>query len=281
MKRFLPIALTVVLLSGSPPCPGQPHIPQSNVGVIVEPGNVRDHAKLFSAGAVEKADESLLAVARETRWRVVIETVESLDGKGAAERAVANAKALDLHGLYVLIAKKEHKIAVEPSHSAEPTFPKAKDAELRDTLVADFKAKHFDQGLLDLVAKIRTFATERPRPGASPVVPGVRDHAKLFSSDAVAKADRMLETIRKNSPWQVVIETVESLGGQTIQQRTLANAKALDIHGLYLLIAKQEQKFDFEPSDSARSVFNTEHIGRVEEDPDRRLQGKALRSRSA
>ena len=247
MKRMIPLALTMVLWSWGAPCPAQS-----------DSSGVRDHAKMFSPDTVRQSEETLRSVRRESGWQVVIETVESLEGKGPAERALANAKALNVHGLYVLIAKKEHQVAVEPSRSAEPAFPKAKDGELRDKLVAEFKAKHYDQGLLDLVSGAQKLATAHPDPGRredglgtrrGPVSSGVRDGAKMFSPEAVQEGrPRPSKRLQKKGPWQVVIETVETLDGQSIQQRAQANAQALNVHGLYLLIDKSEHKFQFEPS---------------------------------
>ena len=78
---------------------------------------VRDHAHMFSPEAVKKADTALEALRGQTRWQVVVETVDSLDGKTARQAATDNIKELKVHGLYVLIAKKEHHVELEPSDS--------------------------------------------------------------------------------------------------------------------------------------------------------------------
>ena len=82
MIRMIPIGLALVALQGLVPCLAQ-----------TPPAGVRDHAKLFSPEAARKADEALQALRRDHRWQVVIETVDSLDGASARERAVARAES--------------------------------------------------------------------------------------------------------------------------------------------------------------------------------------------
>ncbi len=113
MRRIRPIGLTLVALSWAALCPAQQHDP----GVL-------DRARLFSPEAVRKANDTLRDVARETHWNVVIETVDSFDGQPPRDLALANLKAMDLRGLYVLISKGDHKVEIEPSRSAEKAFPR-------------------------------------------------------------------------------------------------------------------------------------------------------------
>ena len=168
-------------------------------------------------------------------------------------RARANAAAMNIHGLYVLISKNDHKVWVEPSRSAENVFSKPKLKAITDSIVNSFKAKKFDQGLLDAVAEIQKDA-------GGAVVSGVRDRAGMFSADAVKTADREIEAIRRESHWQVAIETVPSLEGKPIAAVAVENARSLNIHGLYVLIAKAEHKVYVEPSPSAEKVFTKAKI---------------------
>ena len=131
---------------------------------------VRDRAHMFSADAVKKADTALEALRGQTRWQVVIETVDSLDGKTAQQAALENAKELKVHGLYVLIAKKEHKVELEPSDSARKVFSVESRRGIVDAFTTAFKAKEFDKGLLDAVALIRkdAGATAEVKPAPTP-----------------------------------------------------------------------------------------------------------------
>ena len=123
---------------------------------------VHDRAHLFSESAVEKADQSLRKLGLAHHRDIVIETVESLDGETAENRAVSNAKALKLRGLYILIAKAEHKFWVARSHSAEDLFTKADLGSINTILLNSFKERQFDQGLLGTVADIERIAAKNP-----------------------------------------------------------------------------------------------------------------------
>ena len=65
-------ALTLVFGLGS-------SVPSTTAGH----SGVRDHAHMFSAEAIKKADTALGKLRGQTRWQVVVETVDSLEGKTA------------------------------------------------------------------------------------------------------------------------------------------------------------------------------------------------------
>lgn len=88
-------------------------------------------------------------------------------------------------------------------------------------------------------------------------IPGVRDNARLFSPAAVEATSRLLREIQADSDgkWQVLIDTVETLGGKTAREVALANAEKAKIKGLAVVIAKKEKSVFVEPSRSAESAF--------------------------
>ena len=198
MYRMIAIGLALVALQGLVPCPAQ-----------TPTAGVRDRAGLFSPQAARKADEALQALRREGRGQVAIETVDSLDGASIQRRAVDRARELKVHGLYILIAKKEHELWVEPSGSARSVFTKPRVDAIAETLEKAFKANDFDGGLLAVVEEIRKDSGAK---AAGPTV-GVRDHARLFSPEADRKADEALQALRRDHQWQVAVETVDSLDG--------------------------------------------------------------------
>ncbi|MBV8316282.1 MAG: TPM domain-containing protein [Planctomycetaceae bacterium] len=250
MYRMIPIGLALAALQGLVPCPAQ-----------TPPAGVRDHAGLFSPEAAREADEALQALRREGRGQVAIETVDSLDGASIQRRAVERARELKVHGLYILIAKKEHELWVEPSDSARSVFTRSRVDAITGTLERAFKANNFDGGLLAVVEEIRK---DTGVEAAGPTV-GVRDHARLFSAEAARKADEALQALRRDHQWQVAIETVGSLDGASIQRRAVERARELKVHELYILIAKKEHKLWVGPSDSARSVFTKPRVDAIVE----------------
>src|SRR6185437_5588137 len=221
MKRTCPIAVALVVLCGAFPAQAQSR----------EPG-VRDAARLFSPPAVQKADSALKALKRDGGWEVFIETIDALGNQTVDQRALADAQALDAHGLVVLIAKSNHKLAVQPSDSAKKVFGKEKLSGLVKLLTDRFKAKEYDRGLADAVTAIEDDAR----------VVGVRDTAKMFSADAVNQANAALKAFRQKSKWQVIIETVDSLSGQSPSQRAIANGRAVNVRGLSIVVDKADHQ---------------------------------------
>ena len=217
MKRTCPIVLTLLLLSSTVPCLGQ-----------TRALGVRDEAKMFSPETVHKADERLKTLERESGWQVLIETIDSLKGDTVEARARQYGESMNVHGLVVLISKGDHKLAAEPSRAAAKVFTKARAEAIVAKLKDDFKAKQFDKGLLDAVSAIEDDAR----------IVGVHDEAKLFSPEIVAKANATLKAVRQATKWQVVIETVDALEGQTAKERAIANGKNLNVHGLSIVISR-------------------------------------------
>ncbi len=252
MTPMIPIALALAFLQG----------PTSH------PPRVMDGAKMFSESAASRAAAALDDVGRETGWDVAVKTVPSLASKSVKDEAIAAAKAAKIHGLYLLFSKGDRKFHTVPSPSASQAFPREAIDTIDGAIAASFKAGKFDDGLEAAVAKIRALAAAHPAAGhratanssvgASPV--GVRDRAKLFTPEAVKQADDSLRAFQRETKWQVVVETIESLAGQDIVARARADAKAADVRGLFVLIAKNERKFEFQPSDSARKTFTPDRI---------------------
>ena len=119
---------------------------------------LRDNVMMFSVDAAAKADKELESLREATRWGAVIETVESLDGKTPKEAALARAKTLKVRGLYVLIARDEHKVYAEPSESASKVFTKEKLSAIDEAMTTAFKVRRFDDGLAGAVEAIRRAA---------------------------------------------------------------------------------------------------------------------------
>lgn len=96
---------------------------------------------------------------------------------------------------------------------------------------------------------------------ASAAEPGVKDSAGMFSADAVKSANEICREIEKKKGWQVVFETLPSLEGRPRQEVALQRARSLGVHGLYILIAKEEHQVQPERSASASRVFDSQ-VGR-------------------
>jgi uncharacterized protein len=136
---------------------------------------VHDQAGLFKAPTVSQAQAELDRIERETRIPTTIETVPSLDGENIRDVLNRHAREAKASGLYVLIAKKEAKIAVEPSNRFRSLLPSGRTDAISSAFLGGFKKHDFDTGLLEGVRAIgreaslaRADAPPVARPRAAP-----------------------------------------------------------------------------------------------------------------
>jgi uncharacterized protein GlcG (DUF336 family) len=91
---------------------------------------------------------------------------------------------------------------------------------------------------------------------AGSVVAEVRDHAGLFSADAIATARKELERITHQTGASVIIETVDSLEGESAEQVARNLARRSGIRGIFVLIARKEHKLEVLGSRDYREILN-------------------------
>lgn len=125
---------------------------QSGVGASA----IQDAAGLFDADRVAEAARRLRDLEQEVRVPTVIETVESLRGKPVDEVATASARRSGTDGVFILIAKRETKIEVLPSHRLESALPVAKRIAIRSAFIDQFRKADFDAGLMQGVEAVAT-----------------------------------------------------------------------------------------------------------------------------
>ena len=228
---------------------------------------VVDAAKMFSADAAVDASSKLADLERTSHTSVRIETVDTLGGKDSAAEAVERAKKAGAPDLYVLIAKTDRHIQLEPGQSARSVFTKAEEQTIIKAFTAAFAARDNDKGLRDAVAEIARAAsaapTPKPAPASSSSIAGVRDGAKVFGTEAVGRADEALKRLSAKSGKQVVIETITSLDGKPIKETALAKGRALKLRGLYMLIALNDHKVYVAPTTSAASMFTPDRVREI------------------
>jgi uncharacterized protein len=76
----------------------------------------------------------------------------------------------------------------------------------------------------------------------------VRDQAGLFSAGTVAEADRELDRIEAKTGVPITVATIDSLGGRRINDVLVEQARRTKAQGLYILLAREEQKILVEGS---------------------------------
>ncbi len=109
---------------------------------------VLDSARIFSPEAVQDAKKILDDLERASAVPVTIETVDSIDGSTIEEAALDAARRSGGQGVFLLIAKKEHKIS-RPlvRRQFEHRLPKEAREKVHAAMAEDFQAGKFDDGL--------------------------------------------------------------------------------------------------------------------------------------
>lgn len=108
---------------------------------------IRDQAGMFSDAAVRAARSELDRVERETRLPVTVETVESLDGRPIGQVLRNHARQTGAVGLYVLLARDDHKIEVVASDRYTGAFGSSRTTAVRDAFLGPLKQRDFDAAL--------------------------------------------------------------------------------------------------------------------------------------
>ncbi len=123
---------------------------------------IKDEGKFFSADAIKKANKQIREIARKYDRDLLIETFPTVPG-GQAERVKAmspeergkfflnwandRAEAAVVHGVYILVCKDPAHLEVVITKKAKAVFDKEAFHSLRDLLLKNFRAKHYDEGL--------------------------------------------------------------------------------------------------------------------------------------
>jgi uncharacterized protein len=110
---------------------------------------VEDRAGLFSAAAVQKANQIVDHIYRMTApaKEVAVETLATLpSGVEADDEAAQRFKQRHLNGLLVLIVKNPHKLALTVGRATEERFRGGES--MRNAMLSQFKRGDYDAGLL-------------------------------------------------------------------------------------------------------------------------------------
>lgn len=121
---------------------------------------IRDNAGMFEPGTVAQATRELERIEAKYELPVTVETVPSLDGQNVEQVLRDHARAARAQGLYVLVSKGDHKIAVDASGPFERAFPEPRTQRIWQPMSAEFKKGDFNAGLLAGVRAIGSEAAE-------------------------------------------------------------------------------------------------------------------------
>lgn len=125
---------------------------------------VRDDAHFFSANAIQQANQVIQQIDQRHQKDLLIETVPTITADKKDEYDPQNkntffqrwaderAQQQGVNGVYILICKDPSHLQVEPGNKTRMRlFTLADRDQLSHRLLADFRQKQFDQGLMDAV----------------------------------------------------------------------------------------------------------------------------------
>jgi hypothetical protein len=131
---------------------------------------IRDDGKFFGAESIKKASDEILDIVGKYDMDLRIETYAAPPANQAARVRAMSANdrgkffhgwalervdAAAIHGVYILVCKDPGHIHVVIAPKFRAVFDDRSRDKLRDLIVEDFKAKHFNEGLLTGIAFIR------------------------------------------------------------------------------------------------------------------------------
>lgn len=109
--------------------------------------DVRDNAKVFDDEAIAASRKELRRIEHETSVAIVIETIETLKGEALDKAAERLARQTGIHGVFILIAKKEHEIDVLASRHYQSGLTRAYRDMIKEHFTNDFRNREFNAGL--------------------------------------------------------------------------------------------------------------------------------------
>lgn len=153
------------------PAPGPPRVARAarTWGVI-------DEAGLFNREAVRTAEEAIDAIEAETHIQVLVETVDSLNGRPIRDLAHSAGAKRNIRGVVIFLAEDEKKLYLIASNSASATFTSPRLQVISERMTKTFQRGQFDEGLMVGLAEVRRTLAEAsgppaPDPAGSPPVP--------------------------------------------------------------------------------------------------------------
>lgn len=232
---------------------------------------VKDNAAFFSPDTVQKANAEIRELKQSFGQDVVVETIKELPADKAkliqnataatrekvfAEWVAERANASGVKGIYILICRNPSHLQIDVTKALrDKNFPVAEMNRLRELLVARFKNKEYDKGLLEGLALIRETFEKNLSPTQNMVaVREVKDYARYFSAIAVQKANADLRALPRGPGKDVAIETFPTPPPDQVQRVEKMSAtdrekyykgwaeeraKQAKLDGVLILITKQ------------------------------------------
>ena len=180
-------------------------------------GLVNDFANVLSPQARQGLEQTLRQIQQDTTAEVVVVTAPSLGGTTADDYAVRlfeqwkiGKKGKD-NGVLLLVAPNEREVRIEVGYGLEPVITDARASQIiRNQVLPRFREGDYDGGVTAAVASLEGYV----RSGAPPTP--LNDFANVLSPQARQGLEQTLRQIEQDTTAEVVVVTVPSLGGTTV-----------------------------------------------------------------
>lgn len=219
--------------------------------------DVRDDGNYFSKATIDKANDIIRDIRKDTSKDVVVETFgdagnrkDVLKGSGGKkalqEWAAERARALKVNGVFILLCKDPPRIQVEAGvETREKAFTTADTEKLFGILRDHFKDKKFDDGLIAGLHFTQEKMKENLR-GTKITSPAaaneyVSDNGKFFGDNAVRKATEIIGDIRKRWHKEVIVETFARKPDDepSVEDWAKRRARERRVDGVYILVCRE------------------------------------------
>ena len=110
---------------------------------------IQDGGSMFSQSAKSQAGQLIDSMQRRTGKQLVVYTVSSLNGQnaGTAARTVFNQQRIN--GVLFFMSKGDRQLELVIGQDTQRAIPPAREDQIRNTILTDFRSNKFDQGLID------------------------------------------------------------------------------------------------------------------------------------
>jgi uncharacterized membrane protein YgcG len=202
---------------------------------------INDEVGFFSPAAVRQARDEIREIQCQHHKDVLIDTFKAIPAAKLKQFQALSGTAQDrfftewsqeryrtarVDGIAVLICRNPAKIRVTVGQQVlEKAFPGADRDRLVELLLTRFKAREYDQGLLDGVSHVHArlnanLGVSAPRVVGvpAPVANEVKDYAGFFQADAVRKANSAIQALRQRFRQDLVFETFKTVPPSRIEE---------------------------------------------------------------
>ncbi len=263
---------------------------------------VNDEGGFFSPAAVRKAQDEIRDIQRQHQKDLLIDTFKTVPASKLTQFQSLSGTAQDrfftewsqqryrtarVDGIAVLICRSPAKIRVTVGEqNLKKAFTPADRDRLVELLLTRFKAREYDQGLLESVRHVQArlnanLGVPAPRLASlpAPVANEVKDYAGFFAAQSVRKANAALGTMRQRFRQDVIFETFKTVPPSRIQEvETLSpeargrffagwlqqRARASGVDAIHVLICRQPAHLEIGlGSETRKKAFTPEDRNRL------------------